>query len=152
MPDSWYFGSCGDFISLPLYLDVYKTHRGGDVGRYTLDIASDLSHFSLSLIPNAPMQPLILRNPEDPEYYNSEAYRICDDSLVNIPLGTRGTSNDGMTKAFTVGFDPSSDGYNSSQIPTTYVNTTPFAKGSLGYAFCPASARFVYQVFIFDFL
>ena len=76
IPDSWYYGS-GGFNFLPIYLDVFKS-RKGDIGRYRLDI---ISNVSLIPIPRAPIQPLTLR----PQQYDQmTTYRICEARSVNF--------------------------------------------------------------------
>jgi hypothetical protein len=142
LPDYWYYGY-GDLKSFPLYLDVFE-HQRGDVGRYTLDIASDLSSLSLTPVPNAPMSPRMSVQ----HRYTHMTYRICGDSFVNV-------CSDEYTRAMqaiTVGFDLSS------QTPATHVSNTRLHDDFPRSTFCPASARFIYtnhwhdEIFISDFL
>ena len=139
IPNSWYNG---DLSSPPLYFDVVGSpNKQTNVGRYILNIASDLS--TLSLTPTAADR---VPNPiRSYSIYSKEtAYRICENSSVNVSHGHGAFIK---LNAITLGCIPSSDSHDSSQIPATHINKTPLARMSQRqhYSFCPASARLVYE-------
>jgi len=140
--DEWYYS---DLSSPPLYFDMFEGPQN-KFSRYKLDVASDLSSLSVTHIGSTP-----LRHNIRPAYH-SIAYRICEDSSVNISDNGSWTSS----SAFTVGVGLSSE-YHRSQPPALHLNMTLFAFAYIPRSFCPASARFVYinslgDIAISDFL
>lgn len=74
----WYNG---DLSSHPLYFDVVDSpNKQGNVGWYILNIASDLS--APSLIPTTNHVPMPILNYAI--YLNHTAYRICENSSMNV--------------------------------------------------------------------
>jgi len=135
-PDFWHFGR-GDPNPRPFYLNVYDQEKSKLVGRYTVDITSDLSDLSLKSILNLGLTPEVLHLPV-PYQMRAGPYRICEDSSVHVVSTPRGMA------AITVGFK-SSKCHDSSKTATAHVylvedrinNNSP-------NDFCPASGRLVY--------
>jgi hypothetical protein len=137
-PDFWHFGR-GDPNPRPFYLNVHDQERYMRlVGRYTVDITSDLSDLSLKSILNLGLIPEA-RDPI-PMPYNIRAgpYRSCEDSSVYVVSTYRGLA------AITVGFK-SSKCHDSSQTATAHVCLVEdHTNIDSPNDFCPASGRLVY--------
>lgn len=144
-PDAWYHG---DFSSLPLYLDVFKSRRNGGFRRCKLDIASDLSGLSLTPITNISIRPQKLYERND----HSLSYRICGNRPMSFDTSTTVEASSYTGSGF--GISPSC--HNSNGTSTLHVVTLAKAPFFV-YSFCPVSGRLVHperrdEIIICNFL
>jgi len=139
IPDEWYYG---DLSSLPVYFEMFESHKRDAFTQCKLDITSDLSNISFAPI----FEPSLPWSPGPSPYANvMMEYRICEGRPVNVfRIGLLTPVEVYTSSGPTLGFGLSSDCHYSGRTPSSV--PTPLATSSDFFSFCPASGRLVLKI------